>query len=157
MTGSDANSANGEARVYTDTNPYAGEYAVHIPLIELPARFNRRTKKLVKQSPWLTMNDRDSWHRRKKLTEYYRAAGIRAAVEAGLPAMGQAHMEYWVSYGNNRRLDPHNYMLTAKAVVDGFIEYGLLPDDSSKFLTGPDPRRDESLPVGLTMRIFKIG
>lgn len=135
----------------------AGVWELFIPLIELKPRMNRRTKRLVNPSPWLTLNDRDSWHRRKALTVYYREAAINAAVEADLPGMDAAHMEAWICYGNNRRLDPHNYTLTAKACVDGLIEYGWLPDDCSKFLTGPDMRRDESLPKGLTLRIFGSG
>jgi len=111
---------------------------------------------MVKPSPWLTLNDRDSWHRRKKLTEYYRQAAINAAVEVDLPALQKAHIFAWVSYGNNRRLDPHNYMLTAKAVIDGLVEYGVLPDDNSRYLIGPDMRRDETLPVGLTVDIIDI-
>jgi hypothetical protein len=54
-------------------------------------------------------------------------------------------------------LDPANFSLTAKAVVDGFVDYGLIPDDDSKHLLGPDMRRDESLPRGMTMHIFNLG
>ncbi len=143
----------------TQSNGCSGEaesWTLHIPLIELPARFNRRTKKLVKQSPWLTLNDRDSWHRRKKLTTYYRETAARVAEEAQIPRMQLVHMVGTISYGNNRRLDPHNYMLTMKAAIDGFIDYDMLKDDSSQYLIGPDPRRDESLPVGLHMTIIRL-
>lgn len=135
----------------------SSKWTLHIPLIDLKPRYDRRKDKMVKQSPWLTLNDRDSWHRRKKLTSYYRDTGFKVAQENQMPFIAEAHIEYWMSYGNNRRLDPANYMLTAKAVIDGFVDWGMLVDDSSKYLTGPDPRRDESLPVGLTMRIFRIG
>ena len=49
-----------------------------------------------------------------------------------------------------RRRDAHNWTPTAKACLDGFVggpsirktawEYALLPDDSDKYLTGPDMR-----------------
>lgn len=134
------------------------EWELFVPLMEVKPRYNRRLKKMINQSPWLTLNDRDAWFRRKRLTEYYRVMGRTAAELADLPkGLDHIHVEYWVSYGSNRRLDPHNYMLTAKAVVDGLVDYGLIADDDSKRLTGPDPRRDESLPVGLTVRVFRVG
>lgn len=30
-----------------------------------------------------------------------------------------------------------NFYPTAKAIVDGLVEYGLLPDDSNQYLEGP--------------------
>lgn len=129
-------------------------WRVFIPLIELPARRNRRSGKMVNQSPWLTLNDRDTWHRRKALTKYYRDQGTFAARFHWLPTgLQKVHVVASVAYGSNRVLDPHNYMLTAKAVIDGFRDYGLIPDDNSKHLIGPDMRRDESQPRGLTMYV----
>jgi crossover junction endodeoxyribonuclease RusA len=110
----------------------------------------------MRQSPWLTANDRDSWHRRKKLTTHYRQAGYDAAVAAELPPMQKAHVVFYVTYGNNRRLDPCNYYLTVKAVVDGMVDMGWLPDDDSRHLIGPDPRRDESLSKGVTLHVVRL-
>lgn len=61
-----------------------------------------------------------------------------------------------MSYGNNRRLDPTNYMATAKAIVDGFVDAGLFSDDNSEVVVGPDMRRDETLAVGMTMQIIPL-
>lgn len=36
-----------------------------------------------------------------------------------------------------RRRDVANWMPTAKPIVDGLIDYGLLPDDSNRYLMGP--------------------
>lgn len=80
----------------------------------------------------------------------------RLAEEASLPQMKRIWITAYVSYGSNRILDPHNYTLTAKAVVDGLVDYGLIPDDNSKFLVGPDMRRDETLPRGLTLIITEV-
>lgn len=110
-----------------------------------------------KLSAWLSANDRDHWARRKKLTSYFRETARNRAEELGLPRLERARVLYWLSYGSNRRLDPHNYNLTAKAIIDGFVDYGLLPDDNSRCLIGPDPRRDEGLAVGMTMQIIPLG
>lgn len=121
---------------------------------KLPHLPGRKGKPARKQSPWLSLNDRDHWARRKKLTQYYREAAFAACAALELPTFERVHMRYWMSYGSNRRLDPHNYMLTAKAAVDGCVDYGLIKDDNSKFLIGPDPRRDEALTVGLHLQVI---
>ena len=40
------------------------------------------------------------------------------------------------------RRDLHNYMPTLKALVDGLVDAGLLPDDDARHLQGPDMRLD---------------
>ncbi|MFC7739662.1 hypothetical protein ACFQXA_00090 [Nocardiopsis composta] len=35
----------------------------------------------------------------------------------------------------NRRFDPHNYQPSVKAMIDGLVDAGLLPDDNSEVLT----------------------
>lgn len=126
------------------------DHWLHIPV---PAQPRRRGKS---QSGWLSLNDRDHWARRKKLTTYYREAGYAACVRLNLPRYRKIHAVYWMCYGNNRILDPHNFMLTAKAIVDGCVDYGLVPDDNSKHLIGPDPRRDENLPLGMHLQIIPL-
>lgn len=134
----------------------SSEHWLYIPLPELRHLPGKKGKPARKQSPWLSLNDRDHWARRKKLTEYYREAGSRACADADLPPYERVYVAYWMAYGSNRRLDPHNYNLTAKAIVDGFVDYGLIRDDGSKFLVGPDPRRDETMPVGMHMQIIGL-
>lgn len=57
----------------------------------------------------------------------------------------------------NRR-DPHNYTGTVvKAVVDGLVRAGLVPDDNAAWVTVLDPEvlviRDKSEPLTATVRI----
>lgn len=139
------------------TRSQGSDHWVHIALPVLPHLPGKKGKAARKQSPWLSLNDRDHWARRKKLTTFFREAGRDACIDMELPNYHRIHVVYWMSYGSGRRLDPHNYNLTAKAIIDGFVDYGLIPDDCSKFLIGPDPRRDEALPVGMTMQIIPLG
>lgn len=44
----------------------------------------------------------------------------------------------WHDHG--RRRDPNNWAPTGKAIVDGMVDAGLLPDDSTRHLIGPDMR-----------------
>jgi hypothetical protein len=40
-----------------------------------------------------------------------------------------------------RRRDVGNLYPSAKALVDGLVDYGLIPDDDDRHLIGPDMRR----------------
>jgi len=132
------------------TQSPGSDHWLHIPIPNLPTRRGK------KQSGWLSLNDRDHWARRKKLTTYYREAGYDACIRANLPRYDRVHIVYWMCYGNNRRLDPSNYMLTVKAIVDGFVDFGLVKDDDSTRVIGPDPRRDERLPLGMHLQIIPL-
>jgi hypothetical protein len=55
---------------------------------------------------------------------------------------------------NRRRSDVGNLYPTAKAVVDGLVDYGLIEDDDDTRLIGPDMRRGQVVakrahPLGL--------
>ena len=90
---------------------------------------------------WLSSN-----HRRDRRAEtgdrqaWREAAGWRAR-QAKLPKLERIHIVAWLSFGDKRRRDAHNYMPTLKAIVDGLVDVGVLPDDDDKHLTGPDLRR----------------
>lgn len=43
----------------------------------------------------------------------------------------------------NGRWDVGNLYPTAKAIVDGFVDAGVIPDDSNEWVTGPDMRPGE--------------
>lgn len=131
-------------------------YWVHIRLptsADVPCL---RTKKGRRGSPWLSANDRDHWGRRKALTKFFRDEGARRAGELQLPSLDRIWVFAWVAYGGRRILDPGNYTLTAKAILDGFVDAKLVPDDNNKYVTGPDMRRDERLAVGMTMQIIPL-
>jgi hypothetical protein len=89
---------------------------------------------------WLNANDRTDLRRQTPDRRAWRdAAGVHA-LAARLPHLGCAHILAVLRFGDRRKRDVHNYYPTIKAVVDGLIDYGLLPDDSSEYLIGPDLR-----------------
>lgn len=106
--------------------------------------------------PWMSSNDRDHWMRRKTLSAYYRQAARDSAVAQRIPPLGCAWIVGWLAFGSRRRRDDHNYMPTVKACVDGVVDAGVLADDSYRYLVGPDLRRDEKRPVGITLLILPI-
>lgn len=84
---------------------------------------------------WISANDRGMWHRKARLTKEWReAAGWRARA-AKVPAMQRAEIAVQLVFPVRRRRDPHNWMPTVKAAVDGLVDVGVLPDDDSTHLT----------------------
>jgi crossover junction endodeoxyribonuclease RusA len=94
-------------------------------------------------APWLNANQRVDLRRQTPHRRAWRDAANIYAKQAKLPKLDAAHIMAMLHFTDRIRRDPHNYMPTVKAVVDGLVDYGLIPDDSSKYLTGPDLRMGE--------------
>lgn len=98
------------------------------------------------------INANQNLHFRKKaeLVKVIRNAAWATARHNGIPALERAHI-YFVIHPNttkrqtdkNKRRDPGNWAPSAKAAVDGLVDAGVLPDDDSTHLIGPDPRIGE--------------
>lgn len=66
----------------------------------------------------------------------WRDAGRVHAQAAKLPKLRRARITATLHFGDTRRRDDHNYFPTIKAIIDGLVDYGLLPDDSRGYLLG---------------------
>ena len=91
----------------------------------------------------LTSNQRLHWGERARRTRALRWRATLAYRAAGKPRMEVAHCVATLTYRDQRRRDDHNIMPTLKACVDGVVAAGLLPDDDTTHLTGPDIRVTE--------------
>ena len=96
-----------------------------------------------------TTNTLSSNQRLHHIVKAERTANIRiwarvAMGSEGFTPMSHAHCFCYLSFSDNRRRDANNYWPTAKAVIDGFVDAGLLPDDDHLHLVGPDMRIDKS-------------
>jgi len=113
---------------------------------------------------WINSNYRNGWRRHAVLVKWWRQTAHWHAKAMGLPTgLARVHIEAVFAFRDNRRRDVHNLMPTVKAVVDGLVDYGLIPDDSTRYLLGPDLRVGEKLPSGrwmdhgvLTLRISQF-
>jgi len=76
----------------------------------------------------------------------WRDAGAVHARNARLPQLGRAHVTITFRFTDRRRRDVHNLYPTAKALIDGLVDAGVLIDDSDRYLTGPDLRPGEPVP-----------
>lgn len=103
--------------------------------------------------PWLNANEREHWGRRKQLSQYYRQA-VRSGCRCALvPQLDAAYVMALVSFGSPRRRDAHNVMPTIKACIDGLVDAHVIPDDSDKYLIGPDIRRVLNPDPGIVLLI----
>jgi crossover junction endodeoxyribonuclease RusA len=95
---------------------------------------------------WLNANQRTDLRRQTPDRRAWRDAGRVYAMQAKLPKLQRAHLLAELRFSDERRRDVHNLYPSIKALVDGLIDYGLLPDDSHHYLVGPDLRYGPRVP-----------
>lgn len=95
----------------------------------------------------INANDRKKgWIRQKRtFTRYWRTVAHQVAEsklrKGELRRIERAHIEITMTWPDRKRRDVNNWQPTAKAIVDGLVKGGLLPDDDDTHVTGPDMRR----------------
>lgn len=105
--------------------------------IELPARMDL-----------LNANHRTHWRKRANTTRLLRAAAFVCAKAAKVPPLQRAHVVGIYEPPNKRRRDAANLYPSFKAAIDGLVDAGVLPDDDSAHLDGPDMRLGPVHPGG---------
>ncbi|QDF20231.1 hypothetical protein SEA_BRAN_49 [Corynebacterium phage Bran] len=93
--------------------------------------------------PPLTANQRMHWRRKADTVRDVRYATNVLARNAKLP-QGVEHVTIELHYTprDRRRRDASNLMPTQKAVVDGLVDAGLVPDDTPDYVTETIPTID---------------
>lgn len=86
----------------------------------------------------LNANQRLHWAQRSVKTRLLRGAAKTRGED--LAPMQRARLTVAIGWPDKRRRDAHNLMPTLKACIDGFVDAGVLPDDSDAHLVGPDLR-----------------
>ncbi|WP_104087064.1 hypothetical protein [Arthrobacter sp. GMC3] len=107
---------------------------------------------------WINLNQRLHWAKKAELTRQWRLAAHVAANRAGVhQGFTKVHVTAYITKPTRRAFDVHNLVPTLKAVIDGLVDYGLVEDDSTKYLTGPDMRvSEETGPASITLTIKEI-
>lgn len=96
----------------------------------------------------LNANDRRIWQAKRPLVENLRAIGKKLATAARIPRLRAAHIFYVVHLNTHAsKGDPANWYDSAKALLDGIVDAGALPDDSDGYVIGPDPRTGPRFPL----------
>lgn len=96
------------------------------------------TLELPKLADWLNLNTKRHWAKNAKLVKAWRHGAHIIARQHRLPkGFERVQVEAYVWKSSRRQYDPHNLMPTLKPVIDGLVDYGLIPDDSTTHLAGP--------------------
>ena len=116
---------------------------------------NEWTITILAPCKFINLNARTHWAPKAQLTKAWRNAAHVAARNAQLPKGLQAvHVVAHIIKPTSREYDVHNLMPTLKAAIDGLVtDYGLIPDDTNKHLTGPDLRQGGKGPAAIRITI----
>jgi len=104
----------------------------------------RRTWTIQIPAPagWINANGRTDTRALGPIVKAWREAARLYALQAKLPrGLARVHVLARCHFVVNRRRDVGNSYPTAKAAVDGLVDYGLIADDNDDILLGPDMRR----------------
>lgn len=114
----------------------------------------------------LSMNQRLHHHDVHRREQLWQDLSAKAALR--VEPLQCARIEIWYRFPDNRRREVSNLQPTSKAIVDGMVQQNgrgtarrrpfvqILPDDSDKYLIGPDNRRDPvNGPHQVIVRIYR--
>lgn len=90
----------------------------------------------------ISANDSLHWAERRKKVAALRDRGRVLAHNWTLkhrPYFQRAELRVAVTWPDRRKRDAGNIQPTLKAIVDGFVDKGLLPDDDDEHFRGPYP------------------
>lgn len=92
--------------------------------------------------PLLNSNGRIHYHRRAHATKLIRNIAFAAWRErcAGKALFERVHILGIVRLTSKRRADPANWYPSFKAAIDGLVDAGMVADDDSERVEGPDMR-----------------
>jgi hypothetical protein len=104
----------------------------------------------------MSLNDRTHYHPKAKLTKAWREAAREAA--EGIEEHAPSIVTLELPVRDRRRRDPHNYVLTMKAVIDGITDAGAWPDDNSDHVYTREPVLvlDKTAPGFVTIRLTPL-
>ncbi len=91
------------------------------------------------RQPPLTANQRLHWARKAELTRRCREATGWLVRSKNLPGARRLTVTLHYQPAEPRRRDAHNLYPTVKACVDGLVDAGVVPDDSTEYVSTPEP------------------
>lgn len=107
----------------------------------------------IRDGNWLSSNGRrPHWTTIRERRKALRWIALAKARELNLPKLGKCKVCAYITPRSHGRFDPNNAEPTTKSLIDGLTDYGVFPDDSDEWVTGPDHRRGEGIaPPGVRM------
>jgi crossover junction endodeoxyribonuclease RusA len=88
----------------------------------------------------LTLNQREHWAPAAVKKKAWRSAAYFHARSNHVPLQaGRCVVSLSLPVADNRRRDGHNWVSTLKPVVDGLVDAGVFPDDSTPYVLTLEP------------------
>lgn len=112
---------------------------------------------LAHQTPPLSLNGRQHWHVKRRVSRALRDeahAWARLAFRAPLQARIAVTLHYVPK--DSRRRDADNLVATSKPLVDGLVDAGVVPDDTPQWLDHRMPVIDPPDSRALTSRLYLL-
>lgn len=92
---------------------------------------------------FINANQRLNHYRRNDLTQTWRRLAAATVNSGWHPEhYKRAHITIAYRFATNHRREVSNLQPTSKAIVDGLVDAGLIPDDDDTHVVGPDNRRE---------------
>lgn len=105
-----------------------------------------RTLSFPAPAKLLSLNDRMHWAPKGKLTKTWREATYWHCVDlyahtrfVVIQKLEPAIIDIALPVRTAHKRDPHNFMPTVKAIVDGLVDAGWWPDDNSDWISVMEP------------------
>lgn len=90
----------------------------------------------------LNLNHRVHWRQKAAVTKQWRQAAYWAAVTLGTPTE-RTHphrfVQMMIPVPDRRPRDPHNLFPLVKASIDGLVDAGVWPNDTTEYVTTIEP------------------
>ena len=96
----------------------------------------------------LNANDRLHWAAKARIVRRPRSDAFNLAMFTEIPRLKRARIDCTYEPPDRRRRDAANWSDTAKPLVDGLVDAGVLIDDSSEYLDGPSMHIGDVHPGG---------
>lgn len=117
------------------------------------------TLEITPPAEFINANDRLHHAPKARLTKAWREAAAWTATSKKLGYWTKpVHITCTIRFPDNIRRDVGNWYPTAKAIVDGLVDAGVLYDDSDTYVLGPDMRREyPNGPARVTVELREVG
>jgi crossover junction endodeoxyribonuclease RusA len=87
----------------------------------------------------LSLNDRLGWHQKARQTRAIRSQTAWNARALRIPRQEFVTVRLEYVPRDKRRRDTDNLWATAKPAIDGLVDAGVIPDDTSEYVTRLEP------------------
>lgn len=111
--------------------------------------------------PLISLNMREHYMmtaRRVKQWRHAAAWGALACAQSWGPQLGRCEVTVYLPVTGRHRRDPHNWVPTMKAIIDGLVDAHVWPDDTPAYVVTTEPVLEVGTgPRDVRVRLVELG